>query len=80
MRIVYVTLVGLVLTSSPAHAKTALEHLQAEPRPVFKEGHTLLPLSRWGWSLPVETSLELCEHWGYGLEFGSYATMAHGRG
>ena len=43
-----VTLVGLVLTSSPAYAETALEHLQAEPRPVSKEGHTLLPLSRWG--------------------------------
>jgi hypothetical protein len=71
MRILYitsVTLVGLVLTSSIAHAETALEHLQTEPRPVFKEGHTLLPLSRWGWSLPVETSVELCEHWGYALE------------
>jgi hypothetical protein len=79
MRIFYitsVTLVGLVQTSSTAHAETALEHLQSEPRPVFKEGHTLLPLSRWGWSLPVETSVELCEHWGYVLEFGSYATKA----
>ena len=71
MRILYitsVTLVGLVLISSPAHAETALEHLQTEPRPVFKENHTLLPLSRWGWSLPVETSVEFCEHWGYALE------------
>jgi len=49
MRIVTIILVGLVVTSSPAYAKNALEHLQAEPRPVFKEGHTLLPLSRWGW-------------------------------
>ena len=74
MRILYiasVTLVGLVLTSSPGHAETALEHLQAEPRPIFKEGHTLLPLSRWGWSLPVETSVELCEHWGYALDLQS---------
>ena len=61
----------LVLTSSPAHAETAMEHLQAEPRPMFKEGHTLLPLSRWGWSLPVETSVELCEHWGFALELKS---------
>ena len=74
MRILYiasVTLVGLVLTSSIAHAETALEHLQAEPRPIFKEDHTLLPLSRWGWSLPVETSVELCEYWGYALELQS---------
>jgi hypothetical protein len=71
MRILYiasVTFVGLVLTSHTAPAETALEHLQAEPRPMFKEGHTLLPLNGWGWSLPVETSLELCEHWGYALE------------
>lgn len=74
MRILYitsVTLAGLVLSPSTAHAETALEHLQAEPRPVFKEGHTLLPLSRWGWSLPVETSVELCEHWGFALELQS---------
>jgi hypothetical protein len=76
LHIASVTLVGFVLTSITAQAETALEHLQAEPRPVFKQGHTLPPLSRWGWSLPVETSVELCEHWGYALEFGSYATMA----
>ena len=77
MRILYitsVTLVGLVLTSSPAHAETALAHLRAEPRPVFKEDHALLPLSRWGWSLPVETSVELCEYWGYALELQSSST------
>ena len=77
MRILYitsVTLVGLVLTSSIAHAETALEHLQTEPRPVFKEDHTLLPLSRWGWLLPVETSVELREYWGYALELQSSST------
>ncbi len=40
-----IVLVCLVVTSSSAYAKNALEHLRAEPRPVFKEGHTLLPLS-----------------------------------
>ncbi len=80
MRTVVIFLVvvaGLANLAVPASAtaQTATEHLKAAKRPVFREGHTLLPLSRWGWTLPYETTVELCENWGYALEFGSYATM-----
>jgi hypothetical protein len=57
-----------------AHGKTAMEMLQEAPKPKFREGHTLLPLSRWGWTMPFDVRVELAEHWGYALEFGGYAT------
>jgi hypothetical protein len=48
--------------------------LRAAPAPEFRAGHTLPPLTRWGWSMPYEVRVELCERWGYALEFGGYAT------
>jgi hypothetical protein len=71
--------IGLVITavamSAPrASAETALEFLQQASKPQFREGHTLLPLTRWGWTMPFEVRVELTEHWGYALEFGGYAT------
>jgi hypothetical protein len=57
-----------------ARAETALEQLRAAPKPHFREGHTLPPLTRWGWTMPFEVRLELTEHWGYALEFGGYVT------
>jgi len=57
-----------------ARADTALELLQEAPKPHFREGHTLLPLTRWGWTMPFEVRVELAEHWGYALELGGYAT------
>ncbi len=61
-------------TAGRAWAETALEVLQGAPKPRFREGHTLLPLTRWGWTMPFEVRVELAEHWGYALEFGGYAT------
>jgi hypothetical protein len=59
------------LSASPqAGAKMPHELLKEAPRPVFAENHTLPPLSRWGWQMPYEAAVELCEHWGYALEFG----------
>jgi len=58
----------------PAQAKTALEFLQDAPKPRFRQGHTLPPLTRWGWVMPFEVQVELAERWGYCLEFGGYAT------
>jgi len=52
------------------HAQTALEQLQAAPRPHFRAGHTLLPLSFWGPEFPFEVRMELARHWGYALQFG----------
>ena len=47
---------------------SALDHLRSEPKPRFAEKHTLPPLTRWGWRLPVELQVELCEKWGYALD------------
>ncbi len=55
-------------------SKSLHGHLKAATIPVFREGHSLLPLSRWGWSMPFEVRVELAERWGYALEFGDYAT------
>ncbi len=48
--------------------------LAAQPKPQFRAGHTLPPLTRFGWTLPFDARVELAEHWGYALEFGGYAT------
>lgn len=55
-------------------APDALAQLRAAEAPRFAPGHTLPPLTRWGWQMPFEVRLELCERWGYALEFGGYAT------
>lgn len=71
-----VAVAALLPCPRSALAATAVEHLKAAKPPVFRKGHTLLPLSRWGWSLPFDATVELCERWGYALEFGKYANMA----
>jgi hypothetical protein len=50
--------------------------LKAQAAPVFKVGHTLPPLTRYGWTMTFETRVELTERWGYALEFGGYVTPA----
>lgn len=55
---------------------TPVEWLKAQPKPRFRQGHTLPPLTRFGWTLPIEARIELAEAWGYALEFGGYATHA----
>lgn len=57
-----------------ACAETPAGYLQKQTRPVFKEGHGLPRLSRFGWTLPFEARVELARHWGYALELGGYAT------
>ena len=47
-----------LLHSAALHALTAVEHLGAAERPVFREGHTLLPLTRWGWTMPFDVFCE----------------------
>jgi len=53
-----------------ASAATPLDHLRAAPKPRFREGHTLPPLTRWGWMMSYDVRVELAEHWGYALELG----------
>lgn len=67
-------ILALVLLAPWAGAATLAELLAATPAPTFKEGHTLLPLTRWGWNMPLEVRVDLCERWGYALEFGGYLT------
>jgi len=57
-----------------ASAKTALDFLREAPKPHFAQGHSLKPLTRWGWTMPFDVRVELAENWGYALEFGGYAT------
>jgi hypothetical protein len=50
-------------------------YLKQLPAPKFKPGHTLPPLTRFGWTLPFEARVELAHHWGYALEWGPYASV-----
>jgi hypothetical protein len=49
------------------------QYLKQLPAPKFKRSHRLPPLTRFGWTLPFTTRVELAERWGYALEWGSYA-------
>ncbi len=60
---------ALVVTVTPS------AWLKAQPKPAFREGHTLPPLTRFGWTLDFDTRVELAESWGYALEFGGYVTF-----
>ncbi|MCH5377296.1 MAG: hypothetical protein JJ992_25315 [Planctomycetes bacterium] len=60
----------MTLAGARVEAKSPYELLTAQPAPKFRAGHTLLPLTRWGWNMPYPVRVELCEHWGYALEFG----------
>jgi len=66
-----VTALCVGLAGESARGKGPLELLRETPRPQFRQGHTLLPLSRWGWAMPYDVRVELTEHWGYALEFGA---------
>ncbi|MBW4615822.1 MAG: hypothetical protein KME21_21580 [Desmonostoc vinosum HA7617-LM4] len=46
---------------------SALDHLKAMPRPVFKTGHTLPPLTSCACGVSKEMAKELAEHWGYAI-------------
>lgn len=53
---------------------TPAEWLRRQIPPQFEVGHTLPPLTRWGWSMDMATRKELAEHWGYAVEFGGYVS------
>lgn len=61
----------LAAAGGQAAGKSPYELLTERPRPTFRRGHTLPPLSRWGWTLPYDVRVELCERWGYALELGA---------
>ncbi len=41
--------------------------------PKFARGHTLPPLTRFGWVVPFAANVEFAERWGYALDWGGYA-------
>ena len=44
---------------------TPAQWLQRQPKPIFKAGHTMPRLTRYGWDLDVETFRELAGNWNY---------------
>jgi len=64
----------LAANLATAAAMTPCEWLNAQPKPQFREGHTLPRLTRYGWidNVPADARIELCEHWGYAIQLGPY--------
>lgn len=46
----------------------------AEPKPFFKPGHTLPPLTRFGWVSPFPARKLFAQDWGYAVEFSGYTS------
>jgi len=44
--------------------------LKAQVKPKYRAGHTLPPLTRYGWDMDDTVRITLAEDWGYALEFG----------
>jgi hypothetical protein len=61
------------LPPSLALAISPDRYLKQLSPPKFARKHSLPPLTRFGWTLPFETRVELADRWGYALEFGGYA-------
>ncbi len=60
-------------TAAPAAAPpvaliTPAQWLQRQPKPIFKPGHTMPRLTRYGWDLSLETSVEFADNWNYVLQ------------
>ena len=45
-----------------------------EPKPFFKPGHTLPPLTRYGWVAPFAARKLFAQDWGYAVEFSGYVS------
>lgn len=54
----------------PPGAVHPAEWLKAQPKPKYRAGHTLPPLTRYGWDMDDAVRIALGEDWGYALEFG----------
>jgi hypothetical protein len=45
-----------------------------QPKPFFKPGHTLPPLTRYGWVSPFAARKLFAQDWGYAVEFSGYTS------
>jgi NPCBM/NEW2 domain len=64
--------VQLVVAPNPiilGSQSTPLDHLKSINRPVFKQGHTMLPLSQYSCGVADPIQTELMKHWGYTGQF-----------
>ena len=68
-----VLVLGTILMLPVAHARdvTIAQWLADQPKPAYKADHSLPRLTRYAYSMPVAARIELCENWGYALEYGS---------
>jgi hypothetical protein len=62
------------ITVNAGKSIDSAQYLKLLAAPKFKSGHTLPPLTRFGWTLPFETRVQLADRWGYALELGGYTT------
>jgi hypothetical protein len=53
---------------------TPAQWLALQSKPQFKPGHRLPHLTRWGWTLSSNATVELARNWGYALTLSGYAT------
>jgi hypothetical protein len=60
---------NVLLPANAADTVDIVQYLRLQPQPKFKRGHTLPPLSRFGWIMPTAAGIELAERWGYALEW-----------
>lgn len=57
---------------------TPAQYLASQPKPHFKTGHHLPHLSKYGWPLPYDLSVETATNWGYALDTTSYRGIVDG--
>lgn len=80
MRIILSLLLVFAVTvraeDSPPENITPTQWLKSQPAPHFAQGHTLPPLTRYGWVLPFDCQKELAERWGYAIQYSSYFDYA----
>lgn len=55
---------------------TPLDHLRSEIRPVFKAGHTLLPLTYSSCAVSGNVQVEMMQNWGYAGQFNDGVNLA----
>lgn len=56
---------------------TPLDHLRSEIRPVFKAGHTLLPLTYSSCAVSGNVQVEMMQNWGYAGQFNDGVNLTN---
>ena len=64
--------------SLPVKSVRPAAYLRSKAAPVFRQGHTLLPLTKWSWDYSVDLTIEM-SRWGYAPDFGEVSPEALAR-